>query len=335
MDEAMYIGFEAMPLDEDIKSGQGKGQPRLERRPGPMRDLLQMTDAMNHREYSLDQHSGIPQAPLTQFEIGRVTLSRVECRITQDDHLLFIRRNQGMKSGIGSIGASTIPADHQPQLIEQQTEFAADNPAMVRFPFAPDLPPTPAFAQGMQQFNAVAIDHAQERRGSQELVRPVPVAGQQAKQPRPLRQGRKQFAPIPVQPAIKCPIPDPFEGKENSPRDNFARPQVRQGMFGDVRHGFIYPIEQLTDKVFGGHAWSSFRCRGVAKHSLESAHDPFQGPLKLAPLVNRDTFLWDSTEDWWQQPFADARAWGRPEAAVQAAARRRALDLAHKLGSGA
>ena len=82
----MHIGFDAISLDEDIKSGQGKGQPRLERRPGPMPDFLQLTDAMQPREDRLDQHAGIPETALTQFEICRVTLSRVECRITQDNH---------------------------------------------------------------------------------------------------------------------------------------------------------------------------------------------------------------------------------------------------------
>jgi len=45
MDKAMGIGFEAITLDEQIKSRQGKGEPGWERGPGTMRHFLEMTDA--------------------------------------------------------------------------------------------------------------------------------------------------------------------------------------------------------------------------------------------------------------------------------------------------
>jgi hypothetical protein len=282
----MRIGGESMPLHEEIKSGQSKGKPRLERGPGAMGNFLQMTDATQHREYGLHQHPRIPQTSITQFEIRRITRFGMESGVTQDDHLLFIGLNQGMERGIGRIGSSTIPADHQAPLIEQQTELSPDNPAMIGFPFAADLLATAPFAHRVQQFNAIAIDHPQDRRGGQELVGPGPVGGQEPKQPRPLGQGGKQWPPIPVQPPIKGPIHDPFERKQHAQRHNFARPQGRQGMFGDVGHGVIYPIEHLADKVFRRHALSSLRCIGVAPRSLESAHDAFQDPLKLAPLVS-------------------------------------------------
>src|SRR5262249_37885762 len=153
------------------------------------------------------------------------------------------------------------------------------------FPFAPDLLVTAAFAHGVQQLNAIAIDDPQDRRGRQKLVGPGPVYGQQTKQARPLGQRGKQFAPITSQPPIKGSIATPFESEEDPHGHDFARPQGRQGMFGAVFHRFIYPIEQLADKVFGRHALSSFCCIGVATHSLRSTHDAFQGPLKLAPLV--------------------------------------------------
>ena len=65
MDEAMRIRCKSMPLDEEIKSRQGKGQPHLERRPSAMGHFLKMTDALNHGEDGLDQHPSIPQAPIT------------------------------------------------------------------------------------------------------------------------------------------------------------------------------------------------------------------------------------------------------------------------------
>ena len=45
MNEAMSIRFEALPLDEEVKGRQGKGEPGWERGPGTIRHFLEMTDA--------------------------------------------------------------------------------------------------------------------------------------------------------------------------------------------------------------------------------------------------------------------------------------------------
>src|SRR5262245_30638233 len=150
MDEAMCIGFEAMPLNEEITGGQRTGQPCVKCSPGPLRDFLQMTDAMNHREYRLPQQPSMPETALTQVEIRGLPLFGMERGITQDDPLFFRGLNERMARGIGRMSPGTIPADHQPQLLEQPAEDTADNPAMVRFPFAPDLLATPPFAHGLQ-----------------------------------------------------------------------------------------------------------------------------------------------------------------------------------------
>ena len=78
-----------MPLDEHIESGHGERQACLKRGPAPMHDLLQMADERQHREHRLDEHTILPLAPLTQFEIRGITLGSMEAGITQDDHLVF------------------------------------------------------------------------------------------------------------------------------------------------------------------------------------------------------------------------------------------------------
>src|SRR4029450_392170 len=141
MDKALRIGFEAMPLHEEIKGRQGKSKTSLERRPSAMGHFLQMTDTVNHREDRLHQHARVPETTITQLEIQRIPFFGMEGRVTQDNPLLFIGRNQRRKGSIRRIGPGAIPPHHQTPLIEQQTKLAADNPAMVRFPFAPNLLP--------------------------------------------------------------------------------------------------------------------------------------------------------------------------------------------------
>src|SRR5436309_1638398 len=57
----------------------------------------------------------------------------------QDNHLFFKLANQVLKGIVCDIGRGTCPRDHQPPLIEHQTEFPPDNPTVVRHAFAADL----------------------------------------------------------------------------------------------------------------------------------------------------------------------------------------------------
>src|SRR5947208_13398581 len=132
--EARRIGLEAMPLDQCIEGGHGERQARLKIRPAPMHPLFEMTDERQHREYRLHQHAVLPLAPLTQFEIARIAFRGMEAGITQDDHALLKLPNQPLKRVIRDIGGVTRPRHHQAVLVQQQAEFAADNPAMIREP---------------------------------------------------------------------------------------------------------------------------------------------------------------------------------------------------------
>ena len=128
-----------MPLDEYIESGHGEGQTRLKIRPAPMHHLLQMADQRQHREHRLHEHTVLPLAPSAQFEVGRIALGGMEGSITQDDHVLLKLSNQPLKAVIRDIGGGTRPPHDQPPLIEQQTEFAAANPAVIGEAFPADL----------------------------------------------------------------------------------------------------------------------------------------------------------------------------------------------------
>src|SRR5438094_1350274 len=151
--ETRRVGLEAMPLDEDIEGRHGEGEARLKIGPAPMHDLFEMANERQHREHRLDEHPVLPLPALTQFEIGGIALRGMEAGITQDNHLLLTLPNQPLKRVIGDIGRGTGPPHDQPPLIEQQTEFAADNPAMIGEAFAANLLGTPAFTHGMDQLD--------------------------------------------------------------------------------------------------------------------------------------------------------------------------------------
>src|SRR5262247_764243 len=80
--EARRGGLETMPLDQHIEGRHGERQARLKIRPAPMHHLFEMADERQHREHRLDEHTVLPLAALTQFEVGGVAFSRMETSIT-------------------------------------------------------------------------------------------------------------------------------------------------------------------------------------------------------------------------------------------------------------
>src|SRR3989442_8935848 len=137
--EARRVGEETMPLDQHIEGGHGERQARLKIRPTPMHHLLKMADERQHGEHRLHEDAILPLSPSTQFEVGGIALRRMEGGITEDNHALLKLPNQPLKRVIRDIGGVTRPPHDQPPLIEQETEFAAHNPAVVREAFPADL----------------------------------------------------------------------------------------------------------------------------------------------------------------------------------------------------
>src|SRR6516164_9514999 len=108
------------------------------------------------------------------------------------------------KGVIRDIGRVTCPPHDQPPLIEQQTEFAADNPAMIGEPFAADLLRAAAFAHGVNQLDRTGVDDPEHSRGGQEEPRPVLMGPEETKEPGTLGKSRKQRPIIARQPPISA-----------------------------------------------------------------------------------------------------------------------------------
>jgi len=100
--------------------------------------------------------------------------------------------NEPLKRVIGDIGRVTGPPHDQPPLIEQETEFAADNPAMIGEPFATDLLRAAAFADGVNELNPIRVDDTEHGRSRQEGLRPVLMGLEKAEEPGTLGEAGKQ-----------------------------------------------------------------------------------------------------------------------------------------------
>src|SRR5262252_36296 len=106
-----------MPLDQHVEGGHGERQARLKIRPAPMHDLFEMAHKRQHREDCLDEHTVLPLAALTQFQVGGVAVRGMEARVTQDDHASVDLVNEPLKGVIRHIGRRTVPPYHQAILV--------------------------------------------------------------------------------------------------------------------------------------------------------------------------------------------------------------------------
>jgi hypothetical protein len=162
--EARRGGLETMPLDQHIEGGHSEREPSVKIRPPAVHDFLEVADERQHRQDRLHQHAILPLAPLTQFQVGGIALRGMEPGVAQDNHTPINLLNQPLKGVIRHIGRGTRPPHDQPPLIEEQTEFAPDNPPVIREAFAADLLGAAAFAHGVDQLDPIGVDAAEDRR---------------------------------------------------------------------------------------------------------------------------------------------------------------------------
>jgi hypothetical protein len=76
-------------------------------------------------------------------------------------------------------------------LIEEQTEFPANNPTVVGEAFAANLLGTTAFTYGMDQLDTIGVNDAEHGRGGQERPRPILMGLEETKEPGALGKLRK------------------------------------------------------------------------------------------------------------------------------------------------
>src|SRR5712691_6546128 len=157
--------------------------------------------------------------------------------------------------GRNIIGSKTYPRKHdQSPLIEEQTEFPADNPAVIREAFPANLLRATAFADGVNELDAIRVDDSEHGRRRQEGLRPVLMGLEEAKEPGALGKLGKQRPIVARQPPIEGAVADAFERVQQSQGDDLAGPEVGLGGCGDGAQLLIDLIKQGGDKIHRAHA---------------------------------------------------------------------------------
>ena len=93
-------GLEPMPLHQDIEGGHGERQPRLKIRLYAVHHFLEVAHDGQHREHGLHEHTVLPLAARTQFEVGRIPGRGMERGITEDNHASVDVAKEPLQGGI-------------------------------------------------------------------------------------------------------------------------------------------------------------------------------------------------------------------------------------------
>jgi len=254
MDNPFSIDGEAIPLHQDVEQRQREAQPRVERGPGAVAHLFEVTHGREHRQHRFDHHPHVLRAASAQLHVRRITRFGMKARVGQDDHLVAKLGNQRLEGVISDVGRRIIPGHNQAILIDEVGQLGSNDPAMVRQTLAANLPVGAVFAPRMAQLNAVTIDDTEGGRLREKDLGPVRMGGKQAKQARAFRQAGKPALVVVVEPPIERARADAFERKQQGQRDDLARIQVGLRSFGRIGHDRIDPNEQGHDKIVGRHA---------------------------------------------------------------------------------
>ncbi len=119
---------------------------------------------------------------------------------------------------------------------------------MVALAFAADLVWAAAFADRMDEFDAVGVAHTKEGWLSQKTAREFAMFDQKTEQPRALGQVRKQVAQLLLEPAVESAATIAPQGLKNANSYNFTGVKVGQGVLVDIAQCLIDTGEQLKGK---------------------------------------------------------------------------------------
>jgi hypothetical protein len=207
---ALIINFQPPPGQE------------IERRPGPrdtsaaagpyaIAHLLAMKHRDQHRPHRFHQPPRVPGPAGTDLHIGGIAGLRMETRIDQDNHAVVTLDNQGVKMRGVDVRGGTVPGADQALLVHDETEFVTHNPPMIAFPLLAYLGQAASLPHGVDQRDALAVRHPQQRRRCQKAGGPRRVGLEEPGQAGPLRHLGKQRQRVARQPAIERAHPAAFD----------------------------------------------------------------------------------------------------------------------------
>lgn len=190
MRNSLFIKIQTVPLLEQIEQSDRKSEPHLEICPNSLAQMFQFTNLPKQRENRFNQHSIVPLATPTDFQVFRLSSATAKGGVSQNDHFVTDGFGERQKFLIRNICLFNLPIGDKSEFVGQQTEFATDNPFPRSKAFLADSPSMwlMILSDWMTKLDAVRINHTENGRFRQKLFGQSPMRLQAAK--RRVRPGK-------------------------------------------------------------------------------------------------------------------------------------------------
>lgn len=124
------------------------------------------------------------------FEFGWVARCGVEAGAGQGQGQAVNPAGQGCEGLVVDVGGVPVPGDDLAAVIDYPAQLEADDPAMTGIALAPGPP-------GVDQLDAIDIDHRGECRVDEEAVGPAVMGALRTREAWPLRQPTEEVRVVP------------------------------------------------------------------------------------------------------------------------------------------
>jgi hypothetical protein len=183
VNETRQVRMEPIPTGQQVENNHRKGQTGAEIIPNPVHHFLEMANGGQHRKDGFDNHVLIMVERLAHLQISRVPFFGMESMIREDRGAIYETLIQRMRVAIMHVGGVTVPVDHLGEMVEQERQLAAYDPAPIGIAFLTNLLLQVSFAHRVDQLDPIAVDDTQQTGFDQKAVGPGLMGNQQAKQP--------------------------------------------------------------------------------------------------------------------------------------------------------
>ncbi len=255
MRNSIFIKIQTVPLLKQIEQRDRKSEPHLEIRPDSLPQMLEFTDLRQKRENRFNQHPVVPLAARANLQVFRLIRATAEASVGKDNHFVAHLFDERQKLRVRNIRRLHRLIGDESEFVRQNAELAADYPPPRGKTFASDAVSMRLmiFPNRMTQLNAVRINHAEEGRFSQKLLRQFPVRFESPKKARAFGQSGKQNNPVLFYPAVESPLRCAFQSEQQTQSNQFASGKFGLDVFSGFRQHIIYTAKKFYDKIFLSH----------------------------------------------------------------------------------
>jgi hypothetical protein len=218
-----------------------------------MKYSLEMIDYRYQTEYPFDYHAVVALTVTTKMPLGHFFASFTKTIVAENLSLLNPTETDIPQFLVVFVGRFPTPINDLTARSYQPAQFDTDYPPTITLAFLTDLSLAATFSNGMNEFDAVAVNDAFGLWRNQHCLSQNLVLFKHPEQTTQAGQVWKEMHIVTFEPTVESAVMDPFEAKEDANGDDFAGVKMSILSFLDATKFVVYHAKEPSDYFFGSH----------------------------------------------------------------------------------